>query len=196
MREAERDHWQLVDHELMSGTATTLVRNGFKCLQLPDDPQALQLTLDGYAQAISNWSIIFADSVPTLLELRKQGYQLALLSNTWWASEWHNADLASHGLDALLDVVVYSSDLPYSKPHPQAFHTVTALLGVQPERCVMVGDRLSADIKGGAGVGMRTVWKKTPYNWPEPDPAIPDATITNIAELLPLLHQWQGELRA
>jgi putative hydrolase of the HAD superfamily len=55
----------------------------------------------------------------------------------------------------------------------------------------MVGDRLIDDISGALGVGMRAVWKKTSYPWPEPEEITPTAIITHLAELLPLLDQWR-----
>ncbi|MBO0779871.1 MAG: HAD family hydrolase [Ktedonobacteraceae bacterium] len=187
MRDAELAHWEGVRERCTSGTATDLVRDGFDRLGVQVSEQEVMTVLDGYAHAISDWSIIFPDSVPTLLELRKRGYRLGLLSNTWWASEWHNADLALHGLDALLDVVVYTSELPHSKPHPQVFYSVTERLGVTPRECMMVGDRLDADIKGGQEVGMRTVWKKPEHPWPSSIEVTPDAVITDLSELLSLL---------
>lgn len=54
----------------------------------------------------------------------------------------------------------------------------------------MVGDRLIDDVSGAQGVCMRGLWKKTEYPWPQPAHIMPDAVITELAELLPLLDQW------
>ena len=110
-------------------------------------------------------------------------YRLGLLSNTWWAAEWHNADLATHGLDTLLDEIAYTSDLPHSKPHPSVFLEVASRLKVEPAMCVMVGDRMVDDISGALNVGMRTVWKRNDNPWPKPEGVVPDATIGQLAEL-------------
>ncbi|HZB81823.1 MAG TPA: hypothetical protein VE288_03125, partial [Rubrobacteraceae bacterium] len=45
----------------------------------------------------------------------------ALLSNTWWAAEWLEAQLGACGLHNLLDEVLYTSELPHTKPHPSVF---------------------------------------------------------------------------
>jgi NagD protein len=42
------------------------------------------------------------------------------------------------------------------KPSPIMARAVSALLGLPPERCVMVGDRLMTDIAMGVGAGMAT----------------------------------------
>lgn len=191
MREAEMYHWQQVAEKQASNTPMSLLSDGFYRLGWRVSEKELLTALDGYARAVSGWAVIFPDAVQTLLELRKRNYRLGLLSNTWWAAEWHNAELATHGLDALLDEVVYTSDLPHSKPHPSVFLEVTARFNVDPVECVMVGDRLIDDISGGLGVGMRAVWKKTDYPWPKPSHITPTAVITELAELLPLVERWE-----
>lgn len=42
------------------------------------------------------------------------------------------------------------------KPSPIMARTVSAMVGLPPERCLMVGDRLATDIAMGAGAGMDT----------------------------------------
>lgn len=42
------------------------------------------------------------------------------------------------------------------KPSPIMVATITQLLGLPPERCIMVGDRLETDIKMGVDAGMAT----------------------------------------
>ncbi len=190
MRAAEREHWRLVAEIQASGTPTGLLRNGFEHLGRAASEEELLVALDGYGRAVNGWAIVFPDAVQTLKELRRCGYRLGLLSNTWWAAEWHNAELAAHGLTSLLDEIVYTSDLPHSKPHPSTFLEVTHRLNVDPTRCVMVGDRLIDDISGALSVGMRGIWKKSDYPWPEPEHIIPSAVITHLAELLPLIEEW------
>jgi putative hydrolase of the HAD superfamily len=191
MQEAEDAHWQRVVKEQWSGPPTGLLSDGFRRLSCQVNEQELLTALDGYAQAIGKWAIPFPDAHETLSILRQRGYWLGLLSNTWWAAEWHNAHLATHHLDELLDAVVYTSDLPHSKPHPSVFLEVTTRLGVEPQACVMVGDMMIDDISGAIGLGMRAIWRPND-RWPRPDHIIPTATITHLAELPPLLHQWGG----
>jgi putative hydrolase of the HAD superfamily len=193
MLDAERNHWQQVAERQASSTPTEVLRAGFERFGHKASEEELLVALDGYAQAVNGWATIFPDTISTLKELRQRGYRLGLLSNTWWAAEWHNADLALHGLTPLLDEIVYTSDHPHSKPHPSVFLEMMRRLDVAPGYCVMVGDRLDADIGGALDVGIRAVWKKTTYPWPEPEHIKPTASITDLAELLPLLQMWQQE---
>src|SRR5215213_4584337 len=160
MREAEMAHWRRVEIEHWSGPPSGLVLDGFR--RLGHHPQEAELlaALDGYAHAVDGWAIVFPDAQATLKTLRERGYKLGLLSNTWWAAAWHNADLATHGLDVFLDELVYTSDLPHSKPHPSVFEEVAGRLGVEHEACVMIGDRMVDDVSGALAAGMRSIWRE------------------------------------
>lgn len=192
MRQAEQAHWKRVVAEQWSGPPSSVISEGFRHLDYPLHEDELLVALDGYAHALDGWATVFPDSRSTLQILRERGYRLGLLSNTWWAAEWHNAELATHGLNGLLDEIIYTSDLPHSKPHPFVFQTVASRLGVPLESCVMVGDRMIDDISGALSMGIRAVWKKNDASWPKPEDIIPTATITNLAELPALLQNWGG----
>jgi putative hydrolase of the HAD superfamily len=167
------------------------VLDGFRRLGLPAGRREILAALDAYARAVYGWAVVFPDARATLRQLRAQGFRLGLLSNTWWAAAWHDADLATHGLAELLDAVVYTSDLPRSKPHPSVFSEVAARLGVDPVTCVMVGDRMVDDVMGALGAGMRAVWKRNTKPWPRPAHVSPTATIDHLAELPGLFEAWE-----
>jgi HAD superfamily hydrolase (TIGR01509 family) len=191
MRAAEKAHWERVDRDHWSGSPTGLVSEGFRQLGVVADDRALFAALDGYARAVAGWCTVFADTRETLAVLRERGYRLGLLSNTWWAADWHNADLAAHGLAGMLDELVYTSDLPHSKPHPSVFREVASRLGVAPEACVMIGDRQIDDVEGARAVGMRGIWRRNDSGFPTSD-VTPDATVDALAELPSLLRSWGG----
>ncbi|MFL6077302.1 MAG: HAD family hydrolase [Mycobacteriales bacterium] len=132
------------------------------------------------------------DVAGTLAALRERGLRIGLLSNTFWRAAWHEGFLARDGVLDLIDVRVYTSDLPCTKPHADAFAAVLDTLGTPPERAVMVGDRLFDDILGAGRLGMRTVHRdhpSVPTFWPAAD-VTPDATITRIGELPAVLDRW------
>ena len=192
MRDAEKAHWERVDREHWSGPPTGLVSDGFRRLGVEVSEPELLATLDGYARAVEGWSTAFPDSRDTLVALRERGYRLGLLSNTWWAAEWHNADIATHGLAELLDEVVYTSDLPHSKPHPSVFAEIAKRLDVEPAECVMIGDRQIDDVSGAKAVGMRGIWRRNDYGFPT-STVTPDAVVDRVSELPPLLRGWGGK---
>lgn len=117
----------------------------------------------------------------------------ALLSNTWWAAEWLEAQLGACGLHNLLDEVLYTSELPHTKPHPSVFLEAASRLGVEPERCVMVGDDPVGDVAGALGAGMRAVWKRACERPTTPEGTQPSATavVDRLAELPDVLRSWR-----
>jgi putative hydrolase of the HAD superfamily len=188
MEEAEAEHWRRVVEEWWSGPPDSLVRDGFRGMRLEPTDEEIAAALDGYAAAVEGWSVAFLDARETLALLKEGGFRLGLLSNTWWASAWHDAALAAQGLAGLLDAVVYTSDLPRSKPHPSVFLQAASRLGVRPEECVMVGDNMAADVVGGLQSGMLAVWKRNDGPWPRPEGVRPSATVDRLAELPTLIY--------
>ncbi|MQA85526.1 MAG: HAD-IA family hydrolase [Streptosporangiales bacterium] len=126
--------------------------------------------------------------VPDLLRrLREGGTKVGVLSNTYWSRAWHERIFARDGILDLIDGAVYTSEIPWTKPHPEAFRAVMAAVGVEdPRACVFVGDRPYDDVHGAKTVGMRAVLLPN-SNVPGYDGAEPDAVIDRLADLLPLI---------
>jgi putative hydrolase of the HAD superfamily len=124
-----------------------------------------------------------------LAELKARGIKTGLLSNTHWPRAFHEHFLERDGLDRLLDVRLYTSELSHMKPHPSVFAAaLTALDVTDPKAAVFVGDRLHDDVFGGRQAGMRTVWRRNDFV-PRFD-VEPDAAIDRLDELLGVLDSW------
>jgi HAD superfamily hydrolase (TIGR01509 family) len=61
-----------------------------------------------------------------------------------------------HRLDQLVDAIVVSAEERLSKPDPRSYRTAARRLGVSPDACVFIDDRLE-NVIGAAGVGMYPV---------------------------------------
>ena len=89
------------------------------------------------------------------------------------------------GLDPYFEFSIYSSEVPYRKPHPSIFQLALARLNLNPPEVLFVGDNLKADVVGAQSVGMPTAW----LNRNEkalPSDIIPDYEIKTTTELLTL----------
>jgi HAD superfamily hydrolase (TIGR01450 family) len=73
------------------------------------------------------------------------------------------------------------------KPSPIMARTVSAMLGLPPERCIMVGDRLATDIAMGANAAMATALVLTGDSGRADLPAAPAQPTYVIERLLELL---------
>lgn len=88
--------------------------------------------------------------------LRERGLKLGLVSNAIDPPDLLHRDLAELGVAERLDVAVFSSEIGRRKPDPAIFRYALDRLGVEPERALMVGDRVAIDVAGAAALGMRT----------------------------------------
>jgi HAD superfamily hydrolase (TIGR01549 family) len=122
--------------------------------------------------------------VETLRALRDGGYQLGLISNTYWAADLHDRHLAAHDLLDLLPVRVYSSEAAHRKPHPTIFEQALEQMGVAAGEAAYVGDRADVDVAGAQGVGMLGVLIDSPFRSEGLMGVIPDAIIGEIPGLL------------
>ncbi len=129
------------------------------------------------------------DAAPTLLALRDEGLRIGLLSNTHWPRAFLERFLERDGLAGLIDARLYTSEMPFQKPHPTAFRAALDAVGIDnPSHAVFVGDRPWDDISGATAVGMRTVLRPNPMV--DEDGPPPDASIAALPELLGLLRRW------
>jgi putative hydrolase of the HAD superfamily len=130
------------------------------------------------------------DAAPLLRELRRRGIKVGVLSNTMWPRSAHEQIFARDEVFDLIDGAVYTSEIPWVKPHPEAFHAAMAAVGVDdPGTCVFVGDRPYDDIHGAKTAGMRAVLVPNSAV-PAYDGAEPDAIIARLAELTGHLDRW------
>jgi putative hydrolase of the HAD superfamily len=130
------------------------------------------------------------DAAPTLSALRDRGLRVGLLSNTHWPPAFHEHFLERDGLADLLDARLYTSELPFQKPHPEAFAAALAAVHVDdPSHAVFVGDRPWDDIAGAKGAGLRAVLRPNPFA--QPHEVEPDAVITTLPDLLPVVDGWR-----
>jgi len=127
--------------------------------------------------------------------LRGAGIRIGILSNTIWPRGEHERIFARDEVLALIDGAVYTSEIPWTKPHAEAFHAALAAVGVaDPARAVFVGDRVFDDIHGAKAVGMRAVLvpHSSVPDWQRGHTeGEPDAVINRLADLKAVIEAWR-----
>jgi putative hydrolase of the HAD superfamily len=185
---AEQSVWELVRREHRSGTLTDILT-------------AAQLSLsEAQLAAYYRWwdAHSYTDpQVPAVFAaLRERGLRIGVLSNTTWPQDQHARIFVRDEVDHLIDGAVYSSEIPWAKPHPEAFRAALDAVGVtEPSRAVYVGDRLFEDIFGANRVGMRAVLlphSAIPASQLGTD-GTPDAVIDSLADLIEVIDGWLTE---
>ena len=182
LRSAENHFWEISEREQRSATLEEVfARAGV---------QPSEAFIDGYFRAWEEHTYTDPDAVGVLRELRRRGIRIGVLSNTMWPRAQHERIFSRDGLLGLIDGAVYSSEIPWTKPHPEAFRAAMAAVGVsRPQECVYVGDRPFDDVHGAHEAGLRTVL--IPHSdVPAFAAAAPDAVIGRLADLIEVIDRW------
>ncbi len=179
---AEQDMWLLSEREHRSSTISQVFeRAGIT----PTDE-----LLASYTREWEPHTFTDPEAIEVLTGLRERGIRIGVLSNTMWPRSWHEEVFRRDGLLGLIDGAVYTSEIDWAKPHPEAFRAAMAAVGVRnPAACVFVGDRPYDDVHGAKGAGMRAVL--IPHSdVPAYAAARPDAIIHRLSELPRLIESW------
>lgn len=135
------------------------------------------------------------DAFGLLTALRTRGIKTGVLSNTVWSRADHERIFVRDGLAPLIDAAVYTSEIEWTKPHPEAFRAALDALGVaDPQQAVFVGDRPYDDIHGAAALGMRTILiphSDIPTGQQGPVVGVPDAVVHRLADVLDVVDRWR-----
>jgi putative hydrolase of the HAD superfamily len=127
--------------------------------------------------------------------LRERGIAVGVLSNTLWTRAEHERIFARDGVLDRIDGAVYSSEIPWTKPHPEAFRAALDAVSVpDPANAVFVGDRPFDDIHGAQSIGMRAVLvphSDIPQYQRGHTEAEADAVIQRLGDLLAVVDAWR-----
>lgn len=137
------------DHQRSATVADLFTEAG-----LEHDPELLSAYYDFWEP--HTWTD--PEAGPLFEALRSDGIRVGVLSNTIWPRSWHEGFFRRDGVHHLIDGDVYTSEIPWTKPSPDAFRAAMDAVGAaDPGRCVYVGDRLFDDIWGARNAGMRAI---------------------------------------
>ena len=180
---AERELWLAAERESCSATMDHVFE---RAGVVPTEE-----FLASYLRAWEPHTLTDPDVPELLAYLGARDIRVGVLSNTMWPRSWHEDVFRRDGVLDLIDGAVYSSEIDWTKPHPEAFRAAMAAVGVSdPAACVFVGDRPYDDVHGAKQAGMRAVLVPN-SDVPGFDGAEPDAVIARLADLAPLIGAWQ-----
>jgi putative hydrolase of the HAD superfamily len=122
-----------------------------------------------------------------VMELHKRGYLLGIIANTITETEIPDY-LAAEDLTSCFKTVVLSSKVGIRKPNPEIYWEASRRIGIEPSKCVYVGDNPSRDLEGtrAAGYGLFILFFEPATMAKEPPTGEykPDYTIRDMKELL------------
>jgi 2-haloalkanoic acid dehalogenase type II len=141
---------------------------------------------EAYGHGRSSGTKLYPDVIETLTYLKKK-YALAILSEGDEKTQMDQiSDLKIH--DYFSNIVI-SDKTPWHKPNVTLFNFTALEMKLDPEKIIMVGDRLDWDIRPAGEIGMKTIWlnRSGSDNSYESSSIQPDAVIRNLDELRKIL---------
>lgn len=154
-------------------------RRGLQRLGVDNETLA-QTLAEQFAAERRTRPYVYEETFEVLKELQGN-VKLLLLTNG-------SPDLQQEKLDGVPELVPYfdhiiiSGDFGRGKPDVSIFQHALDLLGVEADQAVMVGDKLTTDIKGGNAAGLHTVWINR-VNRPHDPSNLPKFEIKHLSEL-------------
>lgn len=96
---------------------------------------------------------LYSDSVETLRKAIEMGYSNYIISNNYPELE---QTIAGLGLSAYFSDIIVSAKVGYDKPRKEIFdHALN--VARNPEKCLMIGDNVFADVYGAKLAGIKSV---------------------------------------
>ncbi|MEO3431473.1 HAD-IA family hydrolase [Pelagibius sp. CAU 1746] len=123
----------------------------------------------------------FFEGVPeTLHELKRNGFKLGIVTNTYNSKAEKFRWFRPLGIDTVWDSYANSCDLKVIKPEPEIYLAALEPLGLAPEQAAFVG-HAQRELDGAKALGMTTIM----FN-PDPDCVEADHSIGSFSDLLNL----------
>src|SRR5262249_7482403 len=121
LHEAEEELWRRARDEHRSGTLAEV----FAAAGLPADELA-------YAAHDEEWEhapFTDPDAVEVFSGLRDRAVRVGVLSNTAWTRARHQQIFIRDKVEHFINGAVYTSEIPWTKPHPEAFRAAMVAVG-------------------------------------------------------------------
>ena len=167
---------EMTREEILSGRFGLL----YERLGVDRDPD---LTWKIYEGNISDCGFVLDGAMELLGELSEK-YELYGASNG--TATIQDKRIVASGIDPYFKDIFISQRIGFNKPDKRFFDVCFEKVGVtDPKECVMIGDSLTSDIKGGKNAGITTLWYNPLGKEPTAD-IVPDYQASSL-DMIPLV---------
>jgi putative hydrolase of the HAD superfamily len=150
-----------------------------------DDRAVAREAASAYGRARAGAVELAPGARELLAALRERGCKLGLVTNGF--AETHHDKIDRLGLRELIDAFFLADEVGMVKPDPELFRHACRVLGSEPARTAMVGDRYGRDVVGAHAAGLFTVLLDVHAHPIPPEGPQPDAVVDTIGEVLAFL---------
>lgn len=150
------EYWKLYREERISKTELRYqrLRRTFEALQYEVEDELINDLSEQYIQHLSSFNNL-VPKTKEILEYLKPKYRLHIITNGF--QEIQEKKLKKANIIGYFDQVVNSEMAGAKKPNPKIFQLALQMARVTPEKSLMIGDNIEADILGAQAVGFQTL---------------------------------------
>ncbi|WP_299673811.1 YjjG family noncanonical pyrimidine nucleotidase [uncultured Tenacibaculum sp.] len=121
------------------------LKDVFNVLDYETTDELIHQISEDYIEYLSDYNFLIEGTLD-ILEYLKPKYQLHIITNGF--KEVQHKKLTKSGIRDFFDLVVTSESVGVKKPNPKIFDFALQEVNTEPEKCVMIGDSLEADVIG------------------------------------------------
>lgn len=137
---------------------------------------SIDLLANSYIEELPIDNHLFS-GVFEILDYLFDRYKLHIITNGF--EEVQHLKLRNSGIQNYFKTITTSEEAGVKKPHPSIFKLALGKAGVLPEKSIMIGDSLEADIFGAQKVGMNSLF----FNYRKEKISVPQLTINDLFEI-------------
>ncbi|MFS4467038.1 YjjG family noncanonical pyrimidine nucleotidase [Maribacter sp. 2210JD10-5] len=153
---ANLEFWKLYREERITKSELRYQRlkTVFDRLKFKISDDTINSLSEAYIAHLSSYSHLFPNA-KEILEYLKPNYRLHIITNGF--QEIQEKKLRNSGIHSFFEHVVDSEMAGVKKPNPIIFELALNKANVDPEKALMIGDSLEADILGAQSFGMHAL---------------------------------------
>ncbi|WEK36642.1 MAG: YjjG family noncanonical pyrimidine nucleotidase [Candidatus Pseudobacter hemicellulosilyticus] len=120
------------------------------------DEQLARAMGQEFVDLLPSRNILFPYTLEILGYLQQKGYRMHLITNGFEKTQY--SKIANSGIQSYFTEVITSEGSNSLKPHKEIFEYAFKKTNALPEKSIMIGDSVEADIQGGINAGMDQVY--------------------------------------
>lgn len=130
------------------------LRTTFDSIEYSVSPDFIDTLADGYIEHLGSFDHLLPHALE-ILEYLKPKYRLHIITNGF--QEIQDKKMTNAKIKGYFDQIVNSEMAGVKKPHPLIFQMALDRTGAEPQRSLMIGDDLEADILGAKALGFNVL---------------------------------------
>ncbi len=150
------EYWKLYREERISKSQLRYqrLRRSFEAVQYEVKDELINRLSEQYIEYLSSFNNLIPNTIE-VLEYLKPKYRLHIITNGF--QEIQEKKLKNASILGYFNQVVNSEMAGVKKPNPKIFELALQMARVTPDRCLMIGDSIEADILGAQAAGFKTL---------------------------------------